>query len=445
MVLFESSENKYIEYKREYSKTFLKTVSAFANYHDGTIIFGIDDTSEVVGIENPGQIKLIIEHTINDSILPVPLFEIKERIVSGKIVIELKVMKSEYTPYYYKNKAYKRSDTSSVEVDKNALNKLILEGENFHYELLESKVQSLTFDYLERKLRKEKNINSLSLDVLKSLELLKNDKYTNSAALVSDFKPIKNSTLILIKFENNSMNIKDRLVLDDCSIIEQFDISLEFYRKHIMIEENIENGYRKTLEEIPLKAYREAVVNAIIHRDYMSRGDIKIEFFSDHISIISPGSLVAGISEKEFQEGRLSIPGNRILADIFLRLGIIEKFATGIRRIKEQYLGHIESPVFEVLENSVVVTLPKIKKSNVLRTPVTAYKSLSKDERLISDFLQKNGEAGRIDIEDILGKGKTQTIKIINKMINKEILFTLGNGKNTRYLLKNKPHRKVNE
>jgi len=184
--------------------------------------------------------------------------------VDDKPVVIIKVYKGSFTPYYYNNKAYKRSDTATVEVDKNELDRLIREGQNFSYEELEANEQELEFTYLERIFRQKKMIGGITPDILKSLELVRNNRYINAAVLLSDRNPLKNSTLALIKYARDLMNIEDRQILNCMSIIEQFDRSIEFYRKHISVNEYIKGAYKETVEEVPLVAYREALTKRAV-------------------------------------------------------------------------------------------------------------------------------------------------------------------------------------
>ncbi len=434
-MIIDERETKYLELKREYSNSLLKTVSAFANYHDGKIMIGIADNGDIIGLENTSQLRLSIENAINDNISPRPYFEIQVKEFGVKLVLIVKVYKGSFTPYYYKNKAYKRSDISDIELDRLELNKLILEGQNFSFEELESTNQTLEFDYLSKKFREIKKISSLSEDTLKSLELIKNDKYTNSAALLSDLNPIQNAHIILIRYSKNLMNIMDKISLENISILEQFDVCIDFYYKHISVNEFIGGAYRQTIEEIPLVAYREAVANAIIHRDYMSKGDVKVEYFEDRLEITSPGGLPSGISEEEYMDGRLSVMRNRVIADIFLRLKIIEKLATGIRRIKEYYSGSTEQPKFDVKLNSIRVILPKKVLKNEREERNRDFKELTQEEKIIMNYIINHGEITRQIAEKELTRGKTQTSKILRGLIEKNYIFWVGKGKNIRYLL----------
>jgi ATP-dependent DNA helicase RecG len=97
---------------------------------------------------------------------------------------------------------------------------------------------------------------------------------------------------------------------------------------------------------------------------------------------------------------------NRIIGDIFLRLGIIERLSTGIRRIKEYYIGSINQPVFDVKENSIKVILPKVLTNVIKESKEIEYKALNEDESKLIDYIKENGEISRKQAEDILCKGK---------------------------------------
>lgn len=149
---FLGRESKSLEYKEQISKTFLKTVSAYANYRNGSIIFGIDDSKHIVGIEDIEQCCLNIEHMINDNIFPVPYYEI---VINPNNTICLKVFEGSYKPYLYKNNAYRRNDSSTIEVDRMEYQRLVLEGKNQTFEEQISKDQHLTFHVFEH-IMKEK-------------------------------------------------------------------------------------------------------------------------------------------------------------------------------------------------------------------------------------------------------------------------------------------------
>ena len=176
-------ENKYLELKETKTTSYLKTVSAFANYNDGEIRFGIDDQGNIKPIENMNSFALDIENQINDTFEIRPSFSIVQN--SNK-TISLFIKKGFSTPYLYKGKAYKRNDTSTVEVDSVELKRLYLQGANLTFDEISTSEKDLTFECLKEKLFEELKIKEFNIDILKSLNLFANESFNNAASLISD-------------------------------------------------------------------------------------------------------------------------------------------------------------------------------------------------------------------------------------------------------------------
>jgi len=434
--MFLNGEKKNVEYKLEYSKTILKTVSAYANFHDGIIVLGIRDDGTIIGVNKIEETKLNIENAINDAIIPKPYYEFEVHPVEELDLLVVKVYKGDHTPYTYQNRAYMRRDTATVQVDATMNQNLILEGRNLSFEDLISAEQNLTFDYFNSLMKKQLKITTLSDDLLKTLGLIEGSKYNNAAVLLSDENPLKSSVVQLVAFSDQSVNrIKDKITLDSCSLLQQFDECISFYKKHINVGEIIESAYRKTVEDVPLIAYREAVANMLVHRDYSVAVDARIEMFSDRIEIISPGGLPIGLLSEEFIEGRISKARNRKIADVFLRLKIIEKLATGIRRIKEQYIEQELKPQFLTSENSVVIILPFVNQSEKEHNNVSFVKESTLEGKVNEIYLiiKQSPKIKRVDIQSQIKLEKSQTIELLNKLRESGKIIKVGNGPATGY------------
>jgi ATP-dependent DNA helicase RecG len=429
----ERYENKYQEFKLKYSQTVLKVICAFANYHDGSILMGIDDEAQVIGLEDLQATALQIENAIRDNIVPIPYYELIHRERENQSVLEVKVFYGENQPYLLKGIAYTRKDTASVPVDREELKRLIMKGRKLQFDAMAvSEEREPKFTTLEAKLRERIGIETLDENVLKTLGVIQNDAYTHAALLLSDDPQMENATIELVRFvSSNVSQIMDHQTLKDMSILEQVGRCLDFFEKHRLVQERIEGVYRETVEEVPLVAYREAVANLIVHRDYMHQASARIEIFDDRIEIMSPGGLPAGISEREYVSGNVSIPRNELLANLFLRLGMIEKLATGVKRIKTSYQGRRRLPEFVVRENSITVILPKEHIAKLEREI-----PLDPIEELIVSYLKVNGSAQRADLEGLIQKGKTTTATILTKMVKRGILIRINGGRSVFYQLR---------
>ncbi len=411
-------ESKTVEYKESVTNTFLKTVSAYANYGTGKIMFGISDDGTAKGIDNPKQVCMDVENRINDSMDPVPeyVLDINER----TSVVTLTVSEGLHKPYLYKSKAYRRNDSATVAVDRLELSRLILEGQNSSYEELPAANQQLAFTVLQRKLTDVMHLEIFSLDTLKTLELYSDAAgYNKAGELLAD----KNSFpgIDIARFGDSISVIYDRETLEHISVLDEFDQTLAFYRKYYQYDE-IKGSIRETISLIPEEAFREAVANALVHRTWDVNTHINIAMFPDSIQITSPGGLPKGVSETDFVKGGISILRNRILGSVFFRLHLIEKFGTGIRRINEAFRESRIKPTFEVTDNSIRITLPVIQKQNDLMADENKVYSLLAGKQLSSSQIVKE-----------TGFGKSKVVTILNRLADSGYIRIIGKGRGTKY------------
>ena len=415
-------ESRELELKATITNTFLKTVSAFSNYNTGKIIFGVDDNGKIIGLENIEELCLDLENKINDNISPKPDFKfIKD---TKKNIITLIVEEGINKPYLYKGKAYKRNDTSTVEVDKIELSRLTLLGLNLYYEELKARNQNLEFSILKKELEEKLSLKNFSKDVLKTLNLY-DDKngYNNAAELFADKNTF--SGVDIAKFGKNIDEILDRNLFVNISVISQYQKTLEIFNRYYKYEQ-ISGSERREKELIPEKAFRETIANALIHRIWDVNSNVRISMYEDKIEVSSPGGLPSGISEKEYLNGQISQLRNPILANIFFRLKYVEMFGTGIRRINESYKDYAVKPAFEIFENSIKITLPIITTKLFLTT----------DEKIVMDILEKGAILSSGEILQMTEFKKDKLNRLLKKLIQKNYIDVIGNGRGTKYLKK---------
>ena len=416
-------ETKNLEFKEKMTNTFLKTVSAFANYEGGTIIFGLDDSGEITGLNDPDKLCLKIENKINESIKPQPEYLITVK--NNDNTISLTVKPGANKPYLYNSKAYKRNDTSTIEVDNIELKRLVLEGNNMSFEELTSEQQDLSFKVLGQSLKEQKGIESFNMDILKTLNLYSvASGYNNAAAILADKNTFPGIDIAV--FGDTISIIKKRETIEHKSIIQAYEESISIFKDYYSFEV-IDGAKREKVETIPEAAFREAVANAIIHRLWDIKSQIRVSMFDDHIEIVSPGGLPTGISKDEYIEGRVSILRNPILANVFNRLNYVETFGTGIRRIREAYSNSSAKPVFDVSDNTIQVVLP-----------VLAYGlNLTPDETIVYNILSKTKAKpiSEIMASPTLTFGKSKVTELLKSMADRNVVIIEGNGKGTKYRL----------
>ena len=411
-------ESRYLELKETVNNTFLKTVSAYANYAGGEIRFGVTDSGVTVGIENASAICLDLENKINDSILPQPDYSLT---VSEDDVIALTVRPGKYKPYLYKGKAYRRNDTATVEVDRAELDRLVLSGEHLYFDELPSKKQELTFDYLQSKLRELFDVGALSQDVMKTLGLYEtNGGYNNAALLLSEENAFPG--VDMVKFGPSIDIIEDRETISGCSVLEQYDLAVRQFAKYYLYEQ-IEGTMRVEKARVPERAFREALANALVHRDWNVRSAVRVAMYPDRIEVISPGGLPQDVSTEEYRSGHVSVLRNPTLGMLFFRLHLIEMFGTGVRRIKAAYGDSLRKPDFDVFDNSISVTLPVVDMTD----------PISDAEQAVLAVMRPNASYATADLIRLTGFNRAKVLRVLKKLLEKKLISVAGNGRGTKY------------
>ena len=415
-------ETRILEFKETVTNTFLKTVSAFSNYDGGEILFGVDDDGNIKGLSNVKQACLDIENKINDSISPQPNYTLE--IQNSNQTIKLNVKSGLQKPYLYKSKAYKRNDTSTIEVDTLEFSRLVLEGKNIRFEELPYKDQKLSFEILQSNLKEKIQIETFNKDTLKTLNLYDDvNGFNNAAGLLADKNHFPG--IDIVKFGENISIIQKRITFENTSVLDIYEKALNVFRDYYQYEV-IQGADRKMVEKIPEAAFREAIANTLIHRVWDVDLQIRVSMFEDRIEVVSPGGVPSGITEDEYLSGKLSVLRNRNLANVFYRLGFVEIFGTGITRIKQIYSEASVKPSFEVSENAIQIVLP-IYEENA---------NLTEDEKVVYKFLSKNMLKSMSEIAPYISFGKSKTTKLLKDMEQKGVIAIEGKGKGTKYRIK---------
>ena len=432
-------ENQFTELKLKVTKDLKKEIVAFANSNDGTIYIGVDDNGKVIGLKNAKKDLETISSMIHDNIKSDLTLNTKLYIekINKKDIIVIKIFEGDNKPYYISEKGlkpagvYLRFGNTSIQATEEGIKKLLIESNSKSFESNNSQSQNLHFDYLIDAFKK---INvTLDNNKFKSLHILNSDNlYTNLGLLLSDECPYE------IKFAvfngSNKFEFQERKEFTGSIIKQANDVyeQIAIYNKN---HGKIDGLVRVDTKDYPEYALREALLNAIIHRDYNFSGSILISLFNDHLEITSLGSLVNGITMNDIHNG-VSQPRNPFLANIFYRLKYVECFGTGIRRICDSYKSYPDkSPIFINSDNSFKISLYNINYDNEF-DPRNVYGGTSMQENVLIRYLKMNNFLNRITAESLLGLSKTRTNGILKNMINNGILYRNDSGKNTYYQLK---------
>ena len=331
--------------ERKQPKSWLKSVSAFANTVGGVLVFGVNDDGETIGLENAKADAEFISDRIKVFMDPVPEFElITKPAGNGHFLLELHVSAGEMTPYYYVNSgthsAFIRIGDESVIANAHQLSALVLKGRNRTYDSLvtEYHLGELTFDTLAKTYQKQTGL-PFEDKLLQSFSLVTDDGLlTQAGVLFSDQCPYRHSSLYCTRW--NGLEKDDALDSREYqgNLLTLLDAGVQFMTLHNKKGWIKLPNRRLDTPDYSDRALFEALVNALIHRDYSELGsEVHIDIYDNRLVIYSPGGMFDGsqIQNRDVNE----VPSRRrnpILADVFTQFGYMEKRGSGLRKIRNE-------------------------------------------------------------------------------------------------------------
>lgn len=457
-------------------RSWLKSVSAFANGIGGALIFGVSNDEILVGLTDARVASEKISETIKTKMDPIPQVVMENHTEDEKDFIILKVLPGQETPYYYvadgNRVAYVRVGNESIPADATALKRLVLRGTNMTYDSVVSSyaLQDFSFTKLHSVYRMRTGAELTDSDFI-SFELAdESGKLTNAGALLADESPMRHSRLFCTCWYglDKASGVMD--ALDDKeysgSLVSLLQNGTEF------VKNNTKKRWKKTgtgrveMPEYPEQAVHEALVNALIHRDYMEVGsEVHIDIFDDRMEIYSPGGMLDGsIVQNLDTDNVASKRRNPVIADIFSRMHFMERRGSGFKKIKADYRRAVNyrsevEPLFRSTPTSFFVTLYNLNYNipvekvltapekvavdgeKVLITPehlsiqdaingMKATKATKEKARILFAQMKFDGIFGRNDIMETLGISITAAGNLLNNLKNAGLIEAVsGYGK----------------
>ena len=429
---------------REYVEDIKNTIVAFANCEGGTLYIGVNDDGKVCGIDNVDDTMLRVTNAIRDAVRPdITMFvECRNDVMDEKSIVCVTVRRGTARPYYLHGKGirpegvYVRQGASTVPATDAAILNMIKETSGDSYEAARSLNQNLTFNKAADFFKKRKV--AFAKAQMRTLHLIgEDDTYTNLAFLLSEQCT---HMIKLAVFEGSRKSVfKDRRELSG-SLLEQLEKAYDYINRYNRTRAEFSGLDRLDMRDYPPEAIREALLNAIVHRDYSFSAATLISIFEDRIEFVTVGGLVKGIALEEVMLG-VSALRNQYLANIFYRLRLIEAYGTGILKINECYSDYTVQPLIETTGNAFKITLPNTnfhaERQKVLNNIQTGGSTSvpKKEERInaVLELCRSKGSIVRSDVETALGVSQSTAILLLRELTNEGILIKKGKTKNLRY------------
>jgi ATP-dependent DNA helicase RecG len=405
-----TGENYKIEFKEGVDKTFVEEAVAFANASGGKILLGIADHGKIKGVDTSN----VNRSRVQDTLMGIkPNIDVSIEIVEQVMVIHVPEGKNK--PYACAKGFFLRVGANSQKLDRDDIIDFFQsEGKIRFDEIIRREVE---YEKIFSKSEYDSFIKLARIsDVLAPVNVLENlncgqtedERFSfNNAGILffadAPIEIIRHASVVCALYKG-----KDKVIILDKknlygSIIKMIEESILFLKKHLNLSYEIDGLRRKEVLEIPEVALREAVTNAVCHRDYFEKGaQVMIEIFDDRVVISNPGGLPKGLELKNF--GKISIARNPIIASLLEKSDYVEKMGTGIQRMKNAMADrNLPEPEFD-FEGFFIVTL---------------YRNEKLVQR-IADFNDEHEENGLEDkIIELMLMDSRITIASLSEILNK--------------------------
>jgi ATP-dependent DNA helicase RecG len=355
-------EGERLEFKSSFQKEVVETLAAFANTRGGTILVGVSDSGQIVGLAiQPetvqGWVNQCKQNTSPSVIPDIDLIE-----VDGKTVAVVSIGEYPIKPVSCKGRYFKRVGNANHQMSATEISdahiKLINSSWDYHPDP-EHGIESISASKVQT-FAQAISVQAPFEAVLEKFELIRQGRPTFACYLLFSKNDLMLTTIEAGRFATQTV-IKDSITSKD-TLIEQVQRIMDFLVKHTNKAYIITgNPKRQERWDYPMDALREIVINMIVHRDYRSANDSTIKFFDDRIEFFNPGALLDDLTIEKIKTGNYkSYLRNKQIAAIFKELKLIEKYGSGVRRVIETCVAYgLPEPVFEATQGGMAVTVFK--------------------------------------------------------------------------------------
>ncbi len=362
-------------------KSWCKSVSAFANSFGGALLFGVSNEGVAVGLEDAEGDSEKISEIIKNRIRPIPPFKLRFEVVDENTIVVLDILSGDETPYYYVAdgvmEAYTRIGNESVLVDDTEHKRLVLRGKRASYDSQSSgyKLEDFSFTQVRARYKKVTGKSFEEKDYKSFGMADKDDVLTYAGALLADESPIRYSRVFCRRWNGltKSGGRMDAVDSDEFEggLLYLLSESTAFIRRNMRVMWRKLSNTREDYPDYQERAYFEALVNGLIHRDYLITGsEVHVDMFDDRLEIVSPGGMVEGIPVQDYDIDHIpSMRRNPVLADIFSRLDYMERSGSGLGKIRDAQIHSAnfvpeKTPVFYSDRTHFMLTIPNLNYKN---------------------------------------------------------------------------------
>jgi ATP-dependent DNA helicase RecG len=439
-------KTRELEFKEKPNPALFKTLSAFANTNGGVVFIGVSDKKEITGYRCSNADLKELSDTIVNKLTIHPVIEPVR--CEGKTVLRIDVKKSK-NPIAYEGRYYSRVGNTTRLMDIEELREFLISGIEWDSLPSQRGLADIDEETVRFFVRLAKSAGRLPVAnerepvaaILTRLGLMTGDQLTNAAFLLFKKKPeepyLSDPVLRIGRFKDGATIIGDRWIAGNLFL--QFAEGEEALKNFINVRYEItgETPERKEHWDYPLPALREALMNALVHRDYFKKHEqILIKIYDDKIWFHNPGGLPKGLSIEQLKEKPQSIPRNPLIARIFYLAGYIESYGSGIQRIVRSFAdAGLPDPEFQTDAWSLTLTMH----IDLFTEDYFVQQGLNERQIIAITHLRKQGSISKREYQDLVSISTRTALYDLTVLVNKGVLVRVGTGKSSRYVLSSKP------
>ena len=435
-------------------KSWLKSVSAFANGRGGKLIFGVKEDNTILGLDDYQKDSENISEIIKTKMDSIPEFDMEIEELEGKVILILSIYPGKNTPYFVVDSgsrtAYKRVGNQSIPATRIDLFNMSLKGQRVTYDSLESdkKIQDITFKELAIEY-KNKTLKEFEEKDLLSFGLINEEgNLTIAGSLFADGYQVYQSRVFCTRWNgltkaNGLMDALDDQEFEG-NIIYLLKASMDFVKRNSKKMWKKGPIYRVEYPEYPERTVQEAIVNALIHRDYTVIGsEVHLDIYDDRMEIYSPGGMYDGTFVQNVDPYNVSSSRrNPVLADLFARMDLMERRGSGLRKIIEAYEScenyKIElKPEFRSTESAFFTVLKNLNydTQNDTQNDTQKLKPKDRQEKIIHIIKDKKNITA-LELSDILSVSIITIKRDLKKLTDENIIEYVGSSKDGYWIVK---------
>jgi len=433
--LIKKGESETVEFKETFDNRTVETAVAFTNTKGGHIFIGVSDQGAKKGAQIGKETLSSWANQISQGTQPRIIPEVESSEIEGKAIAVIQIKEFPIKPVSTKGRCYRRVGNSNRLMTPQDIAEMHMHSTGASWDKTpapDATMSDIDPEKIKRYIRRSKDAGRRDVgddekpsEILKKLDLIREGKLTWAALFLfrKDTKYLRSQGLIHCgRFKEETIVIDDRMIED--TIVEQIDEAMDFIRKNINVRFVITGRpQREEIWDYPLEALREALINAVCHRDYTMPSNTEVRIYDDRLTIWNPGGLPLGITMEELLRPHGSVLRNKGIGAVLYDMGLIEQWGSGISKMQNLCTNAgIPRPGFKEYQQGFQVEFRKdIYTEEYLR-------SLGLNERQIKAvmYVKERGKITNKEYQELTNISRQMSTIDLSELVKKDVLIRTG-------------------